>query len=110
VFDFLALVSWLIAIFVIARAFWRSLKEVGVSETLTIKRGGWILSKRPILSVTFSVIMTLIAMAVVFVQPPENAVVVSALWRDGIRPRPLNAGLHVVVPFLESAVRYPIYN
>jgi len=109
-FEFLARFSWLITIFVIALAFWRSLKEVGLSETFTIKRGGWILSRRPITYITVSVIITLIAMAIVFVQPQNNAIVVSAISRDGIRRNPLNAGLHFIVPLLERAVNYPIYN
>jgi regulator of protease activity HflC (stomatin/prohibitin superfamily) len=49
-------------------------------------------------------------MAIVFVQPQNNAVVISAISRDGIRKNPLDAGLHFIVPLLERAVSYPIYN
>ena len=110
VLDVIVLIGWIWTIYLIARAFWRSMRERGVRETLTIKRGGWLLSKRVILSIVTSVAITLIAMAIVFVQPHENAVVISALTRDGIRSKSLDSGLHAVVPFLERAVRYPIYN
>jgi regulator of protease activity HflC (stomatin/prohibitin superfamily) len=56
------------------------------------------------------VAVTLIAMAIVFVRPGYNAVVVSALSRDGLRNRPLNSGLAIVVPFLERTKQYPVYN
>jgi regulator of protease activity HflC (stomatin/prohibitin superfamily) len=110
VLDFLVLIGWIWTIYLIARAFWRSIKERGVRETITIRRGGWFLSRKVILSIVASVVITLIAMAIVFVQPHENAIVISALNRDGIRRKPLDAGLHAVVPFVERAVRYPIYN
>jgi regulator of protease activity HflC (stomatin/prohibitin superfamily) len=49
-------------------------------------------------------------MAIVFVQPQENAVVISALAPDGIRPRSFGAGIHAIVPFVERVQRYPIFN
>ena len=110
VFDYLVLFSWLVTLYVVGKAFWYSIREVGIRETLTIKRGGWILSRRPLLTILLSVIITMLAMAIVFVQPHKRAVVISALSPDGIRHQPLDAGLNIVVPFLERAVQYPIYN
>jgi regulator of protease activity HflC (stomatin/prohibitin superfamily) len=108
--DWLVVIGWTWTLWLMARAFYRSLREHGIRQTFTLKRGGWILSRRVVLSVMTSVAITLIAMAVVFVPPQQNAVVISALSPEGLRPNTLDAGLHGVVPFLERAKGYPIYN
>lgn len=59
------------------------------------------------LLVVFSI--SLVSLALVFVQPQEVAVVVSAATSNGIRPQPLRPGLRWIVPFLERAVRYPTF-
>lgn len=51
----------------------------------------------------------LLALAIVFVQPQNVAVVVSVISPGGIRPQPLRAGLHWIVPLLENDVHYPVY-
>ncbi len=56
---------------------------------------------------TFSI--SLISLALNFVQPQEVAVVISAATSNGIRPQPLRPGLHWIIPFLERSVRYPTY-
>jgi regulator of protease activity HflC (stomatin/prohibitin superfamily) len=43
----------------------------------------------------------------VFVQPTERGVVISAL-DEGVRDEALEPGLHWIVPFLENAIMYPI--
>jgi len=50
--------------------------------------------------------LALLSAAIVFVQPDEVAVVVSILVPGGIRPQPLRAGLHLIVPILENDVKY----
>jgi len=50
-----------------------------------------------------------LSIALVFVQPPYVAVVVSILSPGGIRPQPLRAGLHWIIPFFERSAVYPIY-
>lgn len=49
----------------------------------------------------------LLRASVVFVQPTDRGVVISAL-DQGIRPVELQPGLNFVVPFLESVLHYPI--
>lgn len=53
--------------------------------------------------------ISLLNAAVVFVYPQQAAVVVSLISPGGIRPQPVRAGLHVIFPYLESEVIYPIY-
>ncbi len=45
--------------------------------------------------------------SVVFVQPTDRGVVISAL-DEGIRPHALQPGLNFIVPFLEIVLRYPV--
>ena len=59
----------------------------------------------PLLAV---VAITVVSASLVFIDPREVGVVVSLLKKDGIRERPLNAGLHWKVPLAEQVVRYPI--
>jgi len=52
--------------------------------------------------------INLLSLALVFVQPQQVGVVVSIISPGGIRPQPLRAGLHLIIPFLETEVLYPI--
>ncbi len=54
-----------------------------------------------------ALILTIVSAGMVFVQPTERGVVISAL-DDGVRDEALDPGLHWIVPFLENAVMYPI--
>lgn len=53
--------------------------------------------------------LSLVSLALNFVQPQEALVVVSAVTSNGVRPQPLRPGLHWIIPFLERGVRYPTY-
>lgn len=53
--------------------------------------------------------ISLISLAIVFIQPQEVAVVISAAASNGIRPQSLRPGLHWIIPFLERGIRYPTY-
>jgi len=46
----------------------------------------------------------------VFIQPQERGVVISALSGTGYRPIALGPGLHWIMPYAESVVRYSISN
>jgi prohibitin 1 len=46
----------------------------------------------------------------VFIQPQERGVVISALSGTGYRPTALGPGLHWIMPYAESVVRYSISN
>ena len=53
--------------------------------------------------------ISLLSMALVFINPPEVGVVISVTTPGGIRPQPLRSGLHWIIPVVEREVRYPIY-
>lgn len=54
-----------------------------------------------------ALILTVVSAGMVFVQPTERGVVISAL-DEGVRDEALEPGLHWIVPFLENAIMYPI--
>jgi len=54
-----------------------------------------------------AILLSLVSAGLVFVQPEERAVVISAL-ADGIRQEALQPGLNWVVPFFETVKPYPI--
>jgi len=81
---------------------------------LTIARQGHIGRVVPLLigAIVLAVILTSTAAGLVFIQPDERGVVITALHqegdRQGIRAQALQPGLNWIVPFLEQVVRYPV--
>jgi regulator of protease activity HflC (stomatin/prohibitin superfamily) len=55
-----------------------------------------------------AVVFTSVGAGLVFVQPEERGVVISAVTPEGYRQQALQPGLHWIVPFAESVVVYPI--
>lgn len=55
-----------------------------------------------------AVLLTSVAAGLVFIEPPERGVVISALAPGGYRQEPLDPGLSWIIPFFERVVRYPI--
>lgn len=55
-----------------------------------------------------TLILTVISAGLVFIQPEERGVVISAIAPKGYREEPLQPGLRWVVPFLENVKKYPI--
>jgi len=55
-----------------------------------------------------AVLLTVVSAGLVFVQPEERGVVISAVAPKGYREEALQPGLRWVVPFLENVVTYPI--
>lgn len=68
-----------------------------------------LLSVKILVPLFFVVAISLLSASIVFVQPSEVGVVVSVISPGGVRPQPLRAGLHFIVPILENEVKYPIY-
>lgn len=58
--------------------------------------------------VATAVILTTVSAGLVFIKPEEKGVVISAVVSGGYRPQALESGLHWIIPFAESVVRYPI--
>jgi regulator of protease activity HflC (stomatin/prohibitin superfamily) len=55
-----------------------------------------------------AVVLTTISAGLVFIQPEERGVVISAIAEEGYRLEPLQPGLNWIIPYFESVVRYPI--
>ena len=58
--------------------------------------------------VVIIVLIGLITSTIIFVPPDQAGVVVSKIQRGGLRPEPLQSGLHIVVPLLENVEKYSI--
>lgn len=69
-----------------------------------IKRGTAII----IGAFVIAVLLSTLSAGLVFINPEDRGVVISALQPEGYRPSALNPGLHFVVPFAENVVEYPI--
>ena len=55
-----------------------------------------------------AMLVTTVSAGLVFVEPQERGVVISALAPKGYREEPIQPGLRWIVPFFERAVYYPI--
>jgi regulator of protease activity HflC (stomatin/prohibitin superfamily) len=58
--------------------------------------------------IALAVLLTVVSAGLVFIQPEERGVVISALDPKGYRTEALQPGLRWVVPFFENVVLYPI--
>ncbi len=63
-----------------------------------------------VILVVVAILLTIVNSGLVFIQPQERGVVISALQSEGVRPEALTPGLHWVIPFAENVVRYEISN
>jgi len=68
------------------------------------------LSSLVVIFLVAALLLTAAGAGVVFIEPDEMAIVVTIIGGDGIRPEPLKAGLHWIVPFAERVERYSILN
>jgi regulator of protease activity HflC (stomatin/prohibitin superfamily) len=61
-----------------------------------------------ILTLVLAVVLNTVSAGLVFIQPEERGVVISALAPKGYREEPLQPGLRWVIPYAENVERYPI--
>lgn len=61
-----------------------------------------------IVTLVIALVLTTIGAGLVFVQPEERGVVISAVAPLGYREQALQPGLQWIIPFLENVVYYPI--
>ena len=94
---------WLLAIYSIL-VFVSTMRRYGMQRAIL-----QLFSYRVLLPFLLVLSMSLVSAALVFVLPQEAAVVISIGSSGGIRPQPLRAGLHWIIPILEREARYPIY-
>ena len=55
-----------------------------------------------------AIVLSIVSAGLVFIQPEERGVVVSALQPGGYRSEPLQPGLRWIIPFFENVIVYPI--
>ena len=55
-----------------------------------------------------AILLTVIGAGLVFVQPEDRGVVISAISPQGYRQVALEPGLHWIIPFFENVITYPI--
>ena len=55
-----------------------------------------------------AIVLTTTGAGIVFIQPEERGVVISAVAPKGYREAPLEPGLRWIIPFVETVVRYPV--
>jgi len=55
-----------------------------------------------------AIVLSIVSAGLVFIQPEERGVVISAIQSGGYRPEPLQPGLRWIIPFFESVITYPI--
>jgi regulator of protease activity HflC (stomatin/prohibitin superfamily) len=94
----LAALAWLVFIGVVFVAVARASRRQGIKGITTVVVG----------VLVAALILSFLAAGLVFVQPEDRGVVISAVNSAGYRPQPLGPGLHLVIPGLEYVIRYPI--
>ncbi|MEJ2758162.1 MAG: SPFH domain-containing protein [Anaerolineales bacterium] len=64
----------------------------------------------PMISIVLAlaIVMNVLSAGLVFIEPTERGVVITALGGQGIRPDALQPGLNWIVPFFDRVVTYPI--
>jgi regulator of protease activity HflC (stomatin/prohibitin superfamily) len=61
-----------------------------------------------VVTAILALILTTISKGLVFVEPQERGVVISAFAPKGYREQPLQPGLRWIMPYVESVIYYPI--
>jgi regulator of protease activity HflC (stomatin/prohibitin superfamily) len=81
-----------------------------VMVTLQASRGTKVKNGRSIIIAVLAaaLIVTTLSAGLVFIEPEERGVVISALASKGYREEAMTPGLRWIVPFVERVIRYPI--
>ncbi len=97
--KFFAAGAWMALIALIAIVILRASRNKPVKGTVTVT----------LIVLAGALVLTTVAAGLVFIQPEERGVVISAVAPGGYRPQPLQPGLRWIIPFFESVVTYPIF-
>ena len=98
VFNTLSWIAWIIAILVAVVIFTQKMRSQ------TIRKGNLII----VLVVAGALVLSLVSAGLVFINPEERGVVISAIADEGYRKEALQPGLAWIVPFAENVIPYPI--
>jgi len=91
-------VSWLLAFVVIGLAVFRATRNQSFKAAGSLVVG----------AVVVALLLTVVSAGLVFIQPEDRGVVISAVAPEGYRLQALQPGLHWIIPFAENVIRYPI--
>jgi regulator of protease activity HflC (stomatin/prohibitin superfamily) len=97
VLQWLSSIAWLVALGLIILSVMRAAQGRKFKAAVAVIVG----------AIIFAVLLTSLSAGLIFIQPTDRGVVISAL-DEGIRPEALSPGLNWVVPFLENVITYPI--
>lgn len=98
------ILSWIVGLIWIAAVLWiaytvlRAQRKTPVKSAVTVT----------IVLVVLAIALTVVNSGLIFIQPQERGVVISALAPNGYRQDALEPGLTWVIPFFESVEIYPI--
>lgn len=93
-----ATLSWLAVIAVVVVVIARAARGQGTKGAVT-----WVL-----VVILVAMLLTTVSAGIVYIQPEERGVVLSAFAEKGYREEALQPGLRWVIPFAEQVVRYSI--
>ena len=94
----IATFSWLILFAIVVVTVVRASRKQNVKGLSTLT----------LVLLVVSILLTMVGAGLVFVQPEERGVVISAITSGGYRPQAIEPGIHWIVPFFEYVERYPI--
>lgn len=98
VISMIAALSWIMVVALLAVTVLRASRRQSIKGTLTAF----------VLSAVLALVLTTVSKGLVFVEPQERGVVISAFAPKGYREEPLQPGLRWIMPYAESVVYYPI--
>jgi len=98
VVSLIAGLSWIVVIALLVITVVRASRRQSIKGTLTAF----------VLAAVLAVIINTVSAGLVFVEPQERGVVVSAFAPKGYREEALQPGLRWIIPYAESVVYYPI--
>jgi regulator of protease activity HflC (stomatin/prohibitin superfamily) len=96
--------SWVVGLIWFATVLWVVYAVYRASRKQPLKAGVTV----TIAMALFAIVLTVVNSGLVFIQPQERGVVISAFAPGGYRQEPLQPGLSWVIPFFESVQVYPI--
>lgn len=94
----IATIAWVIAIFVVVLVIFQAVRNRPIPKSTTIV----------VIVLIAATILTSVSAGLVFINPDERGVVISAISPTGYREQELEPGLRWIVPFAESVIRYSI--
>jgi len=98
--------SWIVALLWVLTAAGFVFVLLRAARNVPLKKGVPVL----IGLVALAIILTVVNSGLVFIQPQERGVVISAVQPTGYRADTLQPGLHWIIPFAENVISYQISN